>query len=114
MIRIEYSKEGTPVSDFDCATIAENLSKIVDEPIQARIFNYSTGNIFYAIRLLIALDKLDYNKVVFVYKGEEIKINRFAAITTWPEGFCTNEIRICETILKTAINKRKKEKENVR
>jgi hypothetical protein len=107
MNRVEYSEKGIPVNDFYALSTAENI-KLVDNLELC----YSTSNIFNAIRLLIVQDKLDFNNIVFVYKGEEIKITKYGSILNWPDGFLDLDMEICEGILFGSMNKYKKEKEN--
>jgi hypothetical protein len=43
----------------------------------AHYCNYSTSNIFYAIRLAIVKGDIDYNKIVFLFEDKEIHVNQY-------------------------------------
>jgi hypothetical protein len=117
MITIEYTKYGTPVSDFEtdkwmkmivhCQNCdCDKLNKIPD-------FNFcvSTSILFSVIRLAIVKGELDYKQIKFKFEDKIISINEYGAITDWPNGFADLDISLSQDILQLAMKKRKNEKE---
>jgi len=73
---------------------------------------YSTENIFTYARFQVVAGHIFDDEIVFVFEGKEIRVNRFGAITEWPNGFCDSVVRMCEDIMTLAMKKRKQEKEH--
>jgi len=108
MIYIEYRFDNPAHSDFDTESDYELLLQAYRAGEDVRILS-STSPIFYRIRLGIVSGEIDCNDVIFTFGDHTIKVNRFGAISDWPEGFCDLEISLSEKILATAMKKKKKE-----
>ena len=73
-------------------------------------YEISTSCPFSAIRLAIVEGLIKPEEVEFYFRGKIIKINRFGAITDWPDGFCDIEGDYAEKILRKAVAMRKAER----
>lgn len=71
---------------------------------------YSTENIFTYARFQVVAGHIFDDEIVFRFEDKDIHINRFGAITEWPEGFCDSVVRMCEDILTLATKKSKEER----
>lgn len=65
----------------------------------------STHMVLDLLRALIAEGKVDYNDVVFTYKGNRVLIGYYGYIETWPDGLCDIDIELCTRILKGYITR---------
>lgn len=113
MIIIKYCKGGEIVSDFDCYFRAETIKKIENEnriDNKITVFHFASSNIINAIRLEIVRENIDYKTCWFVYKHKYFRANEYGVISDWPKGFCDIDTDICEQILRTSLDKRRKEK----
>jgi len=109
MLTIVYSGIGDSVNDFRLDDEIYLINKMIaswDE----YILYYSTENIFTRIRLEIISGNISCDNIQFEYEGENLPVNRFGAIMNWPNGFCDVNIRMSESILRKAINKKKLER----
>lgn len=111
---LEYTQSGKAISDFLVQAEASKIANIINglKPgVQFEVVKpYSTSNIFTAIREKIACGELDPTTICFRYNEQDIVINKYGAIPEWPEGFCDIESTMAESIIRHAMEKRKKEK----
>jgi hypothetical protein len=108
MIYLEYTRKGTPISDFEAEGFVNDLIRMhrCGQTIHRLI---STSLSFDFLRLFIAAEKIQYFDVIFIYDGKEIHINKYGAIEDWPEGFCGYGSYVAEKILRIAMAKKKME-----
>jgi hypothetical protein len=104
MITIEYSKYGHPYSDFYAEMIVKSLK-------ENDYIHTSTENIVQAARI-VCLEK--GIEVQFKFNDEIITPNEYGAIHNWPKGFCDYTHKWMSRILEFGMNKRKKEKLNLK
>lgn len=98
MIKVIYSRRGAPISDFDVEDeIAGIVEKINEGDVQT--YAYSTENMIYALRLAIGEGKIDFEKIVFLHKGLELKPTRYGTILHHPRGFADFVEQMNEKIL---------------
>jgi len=109
LIFIEYDPHLSGAAWPDGQALERALSiaewaKTIDADIHE---TYSTENIFYALRLLIANGTLPHDRILFVYQGHAFQANEYGAIRDWPEGFSDLTTRFSENIIRAAMQKRK-------
>jgi hypothetical protein len=107
MIKVEYTPNGIPISDFECAEFAANILGALPDTV----YKISTENLFHEIRAQIAEDKLPHDQIVFVFEGEELHINEYGVIQYWPRDFCANSSLTAERCLRAASKKYTLERE---
>jgi hypothetical protein len=76
------------------------------------IRTYGNETMIGKTRLLILHGVLKPEEMVYYWppKDQIILINKYAALDSWPNGFCDYETSTCEKILMFAVNKRKEER----
>lgn len=114
MMKFEYCKEGKAISDFDINDFLKYVTDCLNNHrITDMTFKISTSPPFEAIRLAIVEGKIDFNKIQFLFNGRIITINKYGAITDWPDGFCDLSCIMAENILRGAFKIRKAEREHL-
>lgn len=88
-LRINYSKDGTAVSDSSAIYVAHEIYK---KSLQYRETNYpvSTSNLLEAFRVLYCRGLIDRNKISFTIDGDITKIITIDENGSWsecPDGF---------------------------
>ncbi len=96
-----------------------NVSAIAVPDIEAERFvlslkdgafvSVSTANVIFAARALSVEKNIP---IQFMYNNEIIKMNEYGAIHHWPKGFCDRDNDWTLRVVKFAMEKRKREKEN--
>ena len=103
---IAYTPVGRAVSDFDVeAFVAQVLAETAEastDPDRRLLYQVSTENAIHAVRKAVAEGRLDHNLVRFSFRHRGITVNRYGAITEWPEGFARLSGDTAEAILVAA------------
>ena len=111
MLKVHYDPYGRAISDWQVSIEAKLLvDRLKAEPDNDIPFYYSTSNIFTRLRLAVVEGEIPHSQILFYFKGESLKVNRYGAIKEWPDGFCDYEMRMAESIFKESIALRKAEK----
>lgn len=112
MIKIKYSIFGNAISDFV-------LDKVVDYWLsnyqfgEDKYYNVSTANVFDRVRLLALTQYPDLlEEIVFIYDGQEIKLDKYSNPDVWIKGFCDQHLSDLKSIFKEQIAIKQKEKED--
>jgi len=79
MIRIEYCKEGSPVSDFELDREMHTLALCIDDP-GIKIVQHSTHNYFTAVCREVLHERLDPQKLIFVRDGREYPVREYMTL----------------------------------
>ena len=112
MIEIEYCSTGTPVNDFNLDVEYRYILSCIEDG-RFDILYYSTENIFTRVRYGVVSGEINPESVCFVYENERLTLNEYGKLSRWPENFCNVCINLSEKILRTAMDKYKKKKEQV-
>lgn len=83
MKRIEYAPDGEPIADHACITRAIAFLKGDQDYIKV-----SSEIFITASRTLIHQRRYPHQDVVFIFKGEELTIDRIGRFPNRPRGFC--------------------------
>ena len=121
MITIEYSKEGRAISDFEYEQEVNYIKKRIKNDVSPveyiadkteEIIIISNSVLVHALRLAIVRGEIDPEQIQFKFKDKTFKANKYGVIMDWPEGFCDIYLYFSKNILRTAMDMRKKEREN--
>jgi len=98
-IILEFCKDGLTISDFDVEQFVNEIVKVAKPEIDKTI-RISTGLVVHQLRLIASQGKIDPEAIVFLFKGEILRMNDRGQIHgPWPSGFADSNIRIMDGIL---------------
>ena len=86
MVTIEYANNGVPVPDWEARAEARRLFSPPNVTDYA-YYVYSTENMIYAIRALVAKGEIDYTNVQFKFKDSILPVEKDGRLKYWPVGF---------------------------
>lgn len=107
MIIIEYSKYGIPNADLESEWLAREIYKRYTNYRSECDYTYqtSTDSLITAFRTLIAEQEIPFDKVVFKFNNEILKVDKYGQLEKgYPKGFCDS----LETLLFRLIDTRRK------
>jgi len=109
MLRIIYTEQGNPYSDFN---LVENAQFIIDEyykKIEQNsrdvIVKVSTGNVIVALRVLASRGKISIDEICFVFNEQEIFMNKYFELSKYPSGFMDWEQKFLREIIYKRLGK---------
>lgn len=109
MFVVEYSSNGSPVSDFEAERIAGEIMFATEAGESAHVL-VSTENVIHVLLKYIARGLLSHNAIHFISQGQDIVVNEYGAIHDWPGHFAQFVYQYSEDKLHAQVNRKRAER----
>jgi hypothetical protein len=103
---INYTRHGNPINDFYFGKRDLWFTQFLDEGYN----EVSTQNAIDRIRLAVASEELSLDDVEIRFEDEPVNMNKYGAISPWPEGFCETSMNLVGDLLTHQVMRQKAER----
>lgn len=110
MLLITYSKNGTPVSDFDIMDYARDIvaeAKRCSEHGENFSVEISTAEVIFAVRVLVLYGEISYGDVIVRANGAESRLTNYGNLVEEETSRALFPTCFAEGILRKQIEMRK-------
>lgn len=111
MLLITYSKNGTPVSDFDIMNYARDIvaeAKRCSEHGENFSVEISTAEVIFAVRVLVLYGEISYGDVIVRANGAKSRLTNYGNLTEDSVAKALFPTCFSEIILRKQVEMRKK------
>jgi len=109
MIRVNYTQEGNPISDWEVNKFVSELIKFNKKHEMKNMINISTENVVHAFRFAVVNKDIALDDITFYHDGEKLNLTKYGTCDPWPKDYLCFQDNLMRAMVKAQCKIRKEE-----